>query len=387
MFVGKKLEIECSPLCNGFTQQHWSVTNLKPISIVDNVESENEEEEYEEMEDDEEDDNAFLFPHSTRGQSELDPATKNTCSTFPCCLVCGRISTPKIRLFKWPEDLQLRRSWLKFFRLSLDSFDNCQDPYICNIHFDADQFLCEGDRIFWKRNPFPSFQQRRSIMAEPFPWEIEQNISKKSKASHPVAVVSLPENPNIFYEFSYTRTSPIDFSKFYSCLTCRRAKTDNCYWTSCKIYSGPVCQETQDHCTKLVKSTNHNEVGQSSSMHGNTHIANLEQTPFSGTKSLDFCSEKPSQNKVRGHQSIFTPASLRKSRQWHVRQRWEKRPLPQCHLCRRVLPSTELLVQHLLNHIKLRRTCSICGSKLSPDQHVRMRRMKICSMCSKKCGR
>ncbi|KHJ98102.1 hypothetical protein OESDEN_01912 [Oesophagostomum dentatum] len=54
----------------------------------------------------------------------------------------------------------------------------------------------------------------------------ESFFKNKSKASHPVAVVSLPENPNIFYEFSYTRTSSVDSSKFYSCLTCRKAKTD-----------------------------------------------------------------------------------------------------------------------------------------------------------------
>ncbi|VDN25346.1 unnamed protein product [Cylicostephanus goldi] len=138
-----------------------------------------------------------------------------------------------------------------------DYLDGCKDPYICNVHFDANQFLYEGDHVYWRKDPFPRFRQRRSILADPFPWEVTLNSSKKqtsqeaqpyrmrhgvqhehkvtfresffkskSKSSHPVAVVSLPENPNIFYEFSYTRTSAVDSSKFYSCLTCRKAKID-----------------------------------------------------------------------------------------------------------------------------------------------------------------
>ncbi|KAK6010283.1 hypothetical protein OSTOST_24701 [Ostertagia ostertagi] len=122
----------------------------------------------------------------------------------------------------------------------MDFLDDCKVPYICNTHFDANQFLYEGNRIFWKRDPFPRYRQRRSQPSESIRCVRlkhgathghkvtfrESFFKSKSKSSHPVAVVSLPENPNIFYEFSYTRTSTKDASKFYSCLTCRRAKTD-----------------------------------------------------------------------------------------------------------------------------------------------------------------
>uniref|UniRef100_A0A0K0DIT0 THAP-type domain-containing protein n=1 Tax=Angiostrongylus cantonensis TaxID=6313 RepID=A0A0K0DIT0_ANGCA len=221
MSIKERLGVDRAVPHDSFRQKHCGVMNSEPISIIDDVKDENEEENYEEMEDDEEDDDDLLDSTSFRpGHQEFDCAGPKS----PRCLVCGRTQTPRVRLFKWPNDLQLRKSWLTFFHLSMDYLENCKDPYICSIHFDADQFLYEEDRIFWKQNPFPRFRRRRSMLAEPFPWDLDEITTRKSKSSHPVAVVSLPDNPNIFYEFSYTRTSPIDSSKFYSCLTCRRAK-------------------------------------------------------------------------------------------------------------------------------------------------------------------
>ncbi|VDM60966.1 unnamed protein product [Angiostrongylus costaricensis] len=254
MSIKERLGIDRAVPHDSFRQQHCGVMNSEPISIIDDVKDENEEENYEELEDDEEDDDDLLNSTSLRrGHQEFDCAGP----TSPRCLVCGRTPTPRVRLFKWPKDLQLRKSWLTFFHLGMDYLENCKDPYICSIHFDADQFLYEGDRIFWKQNPFPRFRRRRSMLAEPFPWDLDEITTRKlpiqsshpirlnrgvahgckvtfreayfkskSKSSHPVAVVSLPDNRSIFYEFSYTRTSPIDSSKFYSCLTCRRAKAE-----------------------------------------------------------------------------------------------------------------------------------------------------------------
>ncbi|KAK5967054.1 THAP domain protein, partial [Trichostrongylus colubriformis] len=232
MFVGEKLGLDHSHEAQNFTQTY--LLNPQPISVVDNFKNENEEEEYEEMEEEDDDGDDFMtydVVGGVDGRHEVESAAvcDNYSSIAPQCVVCGRTATPKTRLFKWPEDEQLRRSWLTFFHLSADYLDGCKGPYICNTHFDANQFLYEGNRIFWKRDPFPRYRQRRNVLAEPFPWELEQNFEKKqpsenakfvrlkngaihghkvtfresfykskSKLSHPVAVVSLPENPNIF---------------------------------------------------------------------------------------------------------------------------------------------------------------------------------------------
>ncbi|KAK6031104.1 THAP domain protein [Ostertagia ostertagi] len=260
MFVGGKLRPDRAHEPENFAQAY--LVNPQPISDNRTTKTRTRKKSMKKMEEEDDDEEDFIpfdaidavdERHEVESSAVCDPYN----ATAPHCVVCGRTPNPKVRLFKWPEDEQLRKSWLAFFHLDMDFLDDCKVPYICNTHFDANQFLYEGNRIFWKRDPFPRYRQRRSVLAEPFPWELEQNFEKKqpsesircvrlkhgathghkvtfresffkskSKSSHPVAVVSLPENPNIFYEFSYTRTSTKDASKFYSCLTCRRAKTD-----------------------------------------------------------------------------------------------------------------------------------------------------------------
>ncbi|VDP05965.1 unnamed protein product [Heligmosomoides polygyrus] len=260
MYMGARPRPDSSEAPECLAQAYCCELTAEPtISIVDNVQHEDDEDEYEEMEEEDGDNDAIPFHEVTHFADRREVESADQCEPFtttpPHCLVCGRTRTPKTRLFKWPDDASLRRSWLAFFHLELDALEHCKVPYICNIHFDANQFLYEGNRIFWKRDPYPRYRQRRSVLAEPFPWELEQNFEKKlfqqpsenfrcprlkhgaihdhlvtfresyykskTKSSHPVAVVSLPENPNVFYEFSYTRTSSIDSSKFYSCLTSR----------------------------------------------------------------------------------------------------------------------------------------------------------------------
>ncbi|RCN49502.1 hypothetical protein ANCCAN_04443 [Ancylostoma caninum] len=68
---------------------------------------------------------------------------------------------------------------LSFFHLGADYLDNYKDPYICNFHFDASQFLYEGDRVYWRKDSFPRFRQRRSVLAEPFPWEVALSSGKQ----------------------------------------------------------------------------------------------------------------------------------------------------------------------------------------------------------------
>ncbi|KAL6726929.1 hypothetical protein Aduo_008857 [Ancylostoma duodenale] len=258
MYIGKRLTCDRN-ITSDHLQDDYATLNAEPISVVDDVCAENEEDGYEEM--DEEDEECPTLdaatPVLTYKEVESIDAIVPFDSALPQCVVCSRTPTPKTRLFKWPNDLSLRKSWLSFFQLGADYLDNYKEPYICNFHFDATQFLYEGDRVYWRKDSFPRFRQRRSVLAEPFPWEVALGFEKrpiqystrpqrlrqgiqhehkvtfresffksKSKSSHPVAVVSLPGNPNVFYEFSYTRTSSVDSSKFYSCLTCRRAKTD-----------------------------------------------------------------------------------------------------------------------------------------------------------------
>ncbi|WKY01029.1 hypothetical protein Q1695_015210 [Nippostrongylus brasiliensis] len=423
-------------------QPEFCGVHHQPISIVDNLRNDNEEDEYEEMDEEEEDEGNISTLEATPIRQEVESA--EICDTYsaesPHCLVCGRTSTPKTRLFKWPDDLQLRRAWLAFFHMGMSVLENCKVPYICNIHFDANQFLYEGDHIYWNREPFPRYRQRRSVLAEPFPWELKQSFAKKhpqnlqslrpryaashehrvtfresyfkskSKSSHPVAVVSLPENPNVFYEFSYTRTSSIDSSKFYSCLTCRRAKADtrvkdvirtihikddtiqsrgDPFWGhhfACRPFSSAILPSPAHQEPPHVAFVEYNDDFLSErsekDMNGRMDPAvfkgnAIKSSEFSGKRQLDVqvpTNEHPNRRQA-GPSSVAKTSSV-----WFAQQK-RARSSPQCHLCHRVLSSTQLLVEHLLRHIKSSPICSICGSKTSPDDPPRLRRRRICSRC------
>ncbi|RCN49501.1 hypothetical protein ANCCAN_04442 [Ancylostoma caninum] len=244
-----------------------------------------------------------------------------------------------------------------------------------------------------------------------------------SKSSHPVAVVSLPGNPNVFYEFSYTRTSSVDSSKFYSCLTCRRAKTDtrvkdvirtihikdgtirsrsDPFWGhhfACRPFTSLDVPDPVHACGTLRDypafcGTDHIEEfpghiqdnSQWDERNSPPHLPFLGEVSSSAqTHGRDFdendvedhSGRKLSRLKARKSESIF--------KLWFSRQR-RSRSLPQCHLCRKVLPSTKLLVQHLQRHLKSAPNCRLCGSKISPDDSVRNRRTRECCKCARKTG-
>ncbi|CAD6199269.1 unnamed protein product [Caenorhabditis auriculariae] len=167
----------------------------------------------------------------------------------PICVVCGRTESEKIRLFKWPKSPELRAKWIRFFKMKPAAVNAPSSVYICCFHFLAETFIMVENRIFWKATAMPKYRLRRPCITESFPWEAQykapairttaaQNTVEykiryrmpyskhKSRNSHEVAVLSPAAHPHLFYEFSYNRTT-VQNTKFYACLTCRRAKIDS----------------------------------------------------------------------------------------------------------------------------------------------------------------
>ncbi|EPB74498.1 hypothetical protein ANCCEY_06398 [Ancylostoma ceylanicum] len=182
MYIGKRLTCDRN-LTKDRPQQDYATLSAEPISVsacytwkrrlavvdvtvrlivaqvVDDVCAENEEDGYEEMDEEDEE-----YP---------------TCD-WPFCL-----STPPLRrlqsnTYSKNAAVQMaQRPDIKEIMLGADYLDNIKDPYICNFHFDASQFLYEGDRVYWKKDSFPRFRQRRSVLAEPFPWEMALSSDKR----------------------------------------------------------------------------------------------------------------------------------------------------------------------------------------------------------------
>ncbi|TKR80454.1 hypothetical protein L596_014525 [Steinernema carpocapsae] len=183
-----------------------------------------------------------------------------------CCIVCHRVPSAAVRLFRWPRDPEVRKNWCRIFGLSLDSVET-SNAFICSWHFEPDQFVCYGEKIFWAPNARPSFVLERSFHGDfVYPWQTgyissgsnerpdgpvrSQNDPKglkrknrppppgiqiffrdshykiKGKQTHPVAILPIPSNPDQFYEFSLNRKSS-DGTGFYACLQCRKAKADS----------------------------------------------------------------------------------------------------------------------------------------------------------------
>ncbi|KAK6743202.1 hypothetical protein RB195_010456 [Necator americanus] len=485
LYCGRNIPCAHLPHCSDATMTE----PISVISIVDDACTENDEDGYEEMEEEDEEIPLLDDTQSVLTYEEVESAgtRKSLPLTTPHCIVCCRTPTPKVRLFKWPEDRNLRKSWLAFFHLGLDHLDGCKASYICNIHFDANQFLYEGDRVYWRRDSFPRFRQRRSILAEPFPWEVTFNADKrqasheaqprrlrrevqheykvafresffksKSKSSHPVAVVSLPGNPNVFYEFSYTRTSSVDSSKFYSCLSCRKAKIDTRVKDVIRtihIKDGIIRSRGDPFwghhfaCRPFTSADVHDDNrvdGLHLNYFGSHDIKHVEEPPSheqrcrakkrSSMQHMQFTTDDPSltqlhgqnfyKNDVWGEHGPFQLDSTEgkadiwqvgkeryalrlmrfdhlghnSSEQvnvsngsfgaapskliWFTRQR-RSRLLPQCHLCRKVVASTKLLIQHLQRHLKLSPNCRLCGSKMSPDSTARVLRARKCCKCTR----
>ncbi|EYC30481.1 hypothetical protein Y032_0005g2670 [Ancylostoma ceylanicum] len=227
MYIGKRLTCDRN-LTKDRPQQDYATLSAEPISVVDDVCAENEEDGYEEMDEEDEEYPTLdaAIPVVTYKEIESIDAIGPFVSALPHCVVCSRTPTPKTRLFKWPNDLTLRKSWLTFFQLGADYLDNIKDPYICNFHFDASQFLYEGDRVYWKKDSFPRFRQRRSVLAEPFPWEMALSSDKRQ-----VTQSTLPQRLRHGIQHDHKVTFRESFFKSkvaavlleeYSTLRCRR---------------------------------------------------------------------------------------------------------------------------------------------------------------------
>lgn len=135
----------------------------------------------------------------------------------------------------------------KFFIFQA-SFLNFEFFFRINISFQID------DRIFWKMTALPKYRQRRPGLAEPFPWEpavkhkmemmqstdttnnssvVEYKIryrmpfnKHKTRNVHQVAVMTPVAQPHLYYEFHFNRYG-LNNTKFYACLSCRKAKTES----------------------------------------------------------------------------------------------------------------------------------------------------------------
>ncbi|GMR42486.1 hypothetical protein PMAYCL1PPCAC_12681 [Pristionchus mayeri] len=163
------------------------------------------------------------------------------------CLACGRCYTEKFRLFRWPREEQVRRTWSHILGLEFEKVrSSLASSFLCAFHFNARDFVCSSDfvQILWATHAKP---KRYTDPTELFPWEkVRPRVSSvhskndviinfrpskykvnAAKNTHAVAVVSSLSNPHIQYEFSWNRTSSVDGTKFYSCLHCRKANKDS----------------------------------------------------------------------------------------------------------------------------------------------------------------
>ncbi|GMT19344.1 hypothetical protein PFISCL1PPCAC_10641, partial [Pristionchus fissidentatus] len=217
------------------------------------VEEEGEEEEdvYEEIEEEEDEAYEIVDDQSRQPmfvQNRSDIIDKSVISSSRC-LVCGRPYTDQFRLFRWPRDLQVRRKWCDDLRViyspSIDS------SFLCAFHFSSRDFVCSADftHIFWSNVAKPRCRNRRYESLGPLPWEKETmprissfvpkegefvikfrhskyKVANSTKKRHPVAIVYSISRPHEHFEFSFNRTSSVDNTKFYSCLHCRKAKTE-----------------------------------------------------------------------------------------------------------------------------------------------------------------
>ncbi|KAF8358145.1 hypothetical protein PRIPAC_93140 [Pristionchus pacificus] len=164
------------------------------------------------------------------------------------CIACNQCYTEKYRLFRWPRNEGIRKIWCDLLHIDFDNIRSSLDSaFLCASHFSSTDFICSSDftQIHWSSQAKP---RPPSECLDPYQWEklhsrisngrSRQNyiikfrpskykVQNTSKIRHPVAIVSSLSRPNIQYEFSWNRTSPIDGTKFYSCLHCRKANKDS----------------------------------------------------------------------------------------------------------------------------------------------------------------
>ncbi|GMS89513.1 hypothetical protein PENTCL1PPCAC_11688, partial [Pristionchus entomophagus] len=229
--------------------------------VIVDEDGDEEEDVYEEMEEDEDALYETGIVDDTRGLIYHSPDVIDKASDpfgFSRCLSCGRGYTHKYRLFPWPASDEIRRKWCQILELNFDKIHLSLDSsFLCASHFNPRDFICSADftQIIWRSQAKPKsphfIRNSRLDVPEVYEWEkhyrlpihhpkpklkpedfiikfrnSKYKVTNTSKTLHPVAIISSTAKPQFQYEFSYTRTSAIDGTKFYSCLHCRKAKTE-----------------------------------------------------------------------------------------------------------------------------------------------------------------
>ncbi|UMM22304.1 hypothetical protein L5515_003583 [Caenorhabditis briggsae] len=188
-----------------------------------------------------------IYGEGSDQKIEMDKRIRNIIGSSASCIVCQRTQSEKIRLFTWPKSEELRVQWLHFFRLPSSVLNSTHESYICCYHFSSDAFIMMDDKICWKKTALPKYRHRRPGLSEPFPWEpsmkikLSQEIATsagyriryrmpfnkhKTRKVHEVAILTPIAQPHLYYEFHFNRYG-LNNTKFYACLSCRKAKTES----------------------------------------------------------------------------------------------------------------------------------------------------------------
>ncbi|CAB3401429.1 unnamed protein product [Caenorhabditis bovis] len=347
----------------------------------------------------------------------------------PACIVCGRGESEKIRLFRWPKNQRIRTNWIHFFRLRPEILQTGDECFICSFHFAADTFIMVSGKIYWKATPMPKYRARRPCNTEPFPWEqsakdkpiaekaqseqpqykIRYRMSYnkyKSRSSHPVAVLSPVNEPHLFYEFHYNRTSTNN-TKFYSCLNCRRAKAKSGIRDVIRTIHLDNCRLLSQHDPFLghhFACRPHNVYDDSSSWrsisdrpndqrfvddvvyvdeHGNPiQWENCER--ISSTMEFEPAEDPHEVFALDEHILEMDADSKYYSHQPEVKQKGDRIKKLKCHLCfRRSFNSTKEFADHLQFHVMNETNCKKCQSRISCDDPPLLTRRQLCKTCWK----
>lgn len=323
----------------------------------------------------------------------------------PQCIVCNRVESSKIRLFRWPKNDGLRMRWLTFFRMEIPV--TYHDMLICSFHFAAETFIMVGEKVFWKASAMPVYRFRRPCVTTPFPWEDgDPNVQtkpelvhyklrfrmpysrRKEKAQHPVAVLSPANNPTIFYEFSFNRLSKDSTRKFYYCLNCKKAKSQS--------NIRDVVKTIQMDGTKILSRTDpfqgHHFACRPISII-DTRISSWQDVncpTSSANGQFIFIDENEvdPQWEDTGYPVIVAaePATIEEppilSAEMAPVPKKKQKLILKCHVCPvKGFSSTEQFVGHLQRHLDGEKSCRGCGIRISIDDSPRLQRIETCSKC------
>ncbi|CCD61523.1 THAP-type domain-containing protein [Caenorhabditis elegans] len=372
---------------------------------------------------------------------------RNIVGSSASCLVCQRSESEKIRLFKWPKSEELKEQWLHFFRLPATVLQSAtQEPYICCYHFSADTFVMIDDRIFWKMTALPKYRQRRPGLAEPFPWEpavkhkmemmqstdttnnssvVEYKIryrmpfnKHKTRNVHQVAVMTPVAQPHLYYEFHFNRYG-LNNTKFYACLSCRKAKTEsgirdvirtihldgykflsngdpfNGHHFACRPHNvydyksswRPVPGQNGE-ANFLDEVVYVDEGGNSLEWHAvtrpgdNREVEAVHEKEDPPIMMYDGNFEDPITEEVIETNYVLDEPPVLYSQDPDRKPKPSKKSRIKCHLCLKTsFSSTQSLVDHLQKHILDEKECKRCQKRISCDSRAICIRRGVCGSC------